>query len=325
VPHVSHPAFMRLKREHLVPKGRVVHHRVRARRLRSQASRPLNLAATVRQRVVSWAWFGLVLSGLLLSRASGEELVLYGAGSLREVMTQIAADYQETRGLQVRTDFGPSGLMRERIERGEPVDVFASADLGHPLTLQREGRSTVVAMFTRNTLCAMALPRVGLTPTNLLDRLLDPGVKLSTSTPKADPAGDYTWAMFRLADQVKLGSFAILDQKAQQIIGGTLPSVAPSATGGGVDPAVAALREGVVDVVLGYCTSARLRMSQLPELQVVDIPEALRVGPEYGLALVKGARAGAIDLMLYILSLDGQATLKRFGFHPVGLPTPSAP
>jgi ABC-type molybdate transport system substrate-binding protein len=105
-------------------------------------------------------------------------------------MTQIAADYQTTCGLQVRTDSGPSGLMRECIERGEQVDVFASADLGHPLTLQREGRATVVAMFTRNTLCAVALPRVGITTANLLDRLLDPGVKLGTSTPKADPAGD---------------------------------------------------------------------------------------------------------------------------------------
>jgi hypothetical protein len=30
-------------------------------------------------------------------------------------------------------------------------------------------------------------------------------------------------------------------------------------------------------------------MSQLPELQVVEIPESLRVGPEYGLALMKGS------------------------------------
>jgi molybdate transport system substrate-binding protein len=265
--------------------------------------------------------FGFVLSGLLLSRASGGELVLYGAGSLREVMTQIAVDYQKTRGLQVQTDFGPSGLMRERIERGEQVDVFASADLGHPLRLRREGRATVVAMFTRNTLCAVALPRVGLTTANLLDRLLDPAVKLGTSTPKADPAGDYTWAMFRRADKLKPGSFAILDQKAQQIVGGNLPNT----VGGGQDPAMAALRDGRVDVQLGYCTSARLRMSQLPELQLVDIPETLSVGPEYGLALVKGAQPAATDLMLYILSLDGQATLKCFGFNPVGLPSPSEP
>jgi ABC-type molybdate transport system substrate-binding protein len=176
-------------------------------------------------------------------------------------------------------------------------------------------------MFTRNTLCAVAQPRVGLSTANLLERLLDPVVKLGTSTPKADPAGDYTWAMFRLADKLKPGSFAILDQKAQQIVGGSLPGTA----GAGQDAAIAALRDGAVDVHLGYCTSARLRMSQLPELQLVEIPEALRVCPEYGLALVQGAHPAAADLMLYILSLDGQEILERFGFHPVALPNSFEP
>jgi molybdate transport system substrate-binding protein len=274
-----------------------VHHRVQTRQVNSQASRLLNTAATVLLRAVCWGILSLMLSGLLFSHASGQELVLYGAGSLREVMSQIVADYHATRGVHVRTDSGPSGLMRERIERGEKVDVFASADVGHPQKLQQEGRATVVAMFTRNTLCAVALPRVGLTSANLLDRFLDPGVTLGTSTAKADPAGDYTWAIFRLADKLKPGSFAVLDQKVQQIVGGILPRAA----GGGSDPAIAALRDGVVDVHLGYCTSARLRMSQLPQLQLVEIPDPLRVGPEYGLALVKGAQTAGSDLMLYIL------------------------
>jgi molybdate transport system substrate-binding protein len=315
------PVLTQLKREYLANRNQSMQHCIRDGQASNQASLLRNTLATIFQSVVCWGILSLMLTGLPLGLASGEELVVYGAGSLREVMTQIAADYQTMRGLQVRTDFGPSGLMRERIERGEKVDVFASADLGHPLTLQREGRATVVAMFTRNTLCAVALPHVGITPANLLDRLLDPGVKLGTSTPKADPAGDYTWAMFRRAEKVKPGSFAILDQKAQQIVGGSLPNAA----GGGSDPAIAALRDGVVDVHLGYCTSARLRMSQLPELQLVDIPEALRVGPEYGLALVKGAQPAATDLMIYILSLDGQTTLKHFGFNPVGLPSSSEP
>src|SRR5262245_37603621 len=87
VPHASRPALTRLKREHLAPRDQAVYYRIRVRQVRSQALKLPNLAATVCQRVVSRALFGLVLSGLLLGRASGEELVLYGAGSLREVMT----------------------------------------------------------------------------------------------------------------------------------------------------------------------------------------------------------------------------------------------
>ena len=160
---VLRPSITALEMEHPAHRYRVLRQRVQERHGKNQASHLLNTLATARQCAVCWGMFVLMLSGLLLGRASGEELVLYGAGSLRGVMTQVAAEYQTTRGLQVRTDFGPSGLMRERIERGEKVDVFASADLGHPLTLQREGRAMVVAMFTRNTLCAVALPRVGLT------------------------------------------------------------------------------------------------------------------------------------------------------------------
>ena len=272
-------------------------------------------------RAVCGGLLALMLGWVLSSPAGGEELVLFGAGSLREVMTQITADYQARHAGTVRTEFGPSGLMRERIERGERVDLFASADMGHPLKLREQGRATTVAMFTRNTLCAMATPRLGLTTANVLDKLLDPGVKLGTSTPGADPSGDYTWAMFRLADKLRPGSFAVLDKKAQQIVGGALPS----APAGGPDAIVAALRDGVVDVHIGYCTSARLRLSQLPDLQVVDIPDSLRVGPEYGLALLKEAQPASASLMLYILSVDGQATLEKFGFRPVGLPSKPGP
>jgi ABC-type molybdate transport system substrate-binding protein len=211
--------------------------------------------------------------------------------------------------------------MRERIERGKRVDLFASADMGYPLKPRDQGRATTVAMFTRNTLCAVATPHVGLTRANFLDKLLDPGIQLGTSTPKADPAGDYTWAMFRLADRFKPGSFAVLDTKAQQIVGGALPNMSASSQ----DPTVTALRDGVVDVAIGYCTSVQLRLRQWPTLHIVDIPDALRIGPEYGLALLKDAQPAATGLTLYILSVDGQATLEKFGFRPVGLPSTSAP
>ena len=89
-------------------------------------------SGTVVRCVVYWSLTALLLGLVLSSTANSEELVLFGAGSLREVMTQIAADYQARHGGTVRTEFGPSGLMRERIERGERVDLFASADMGHP-------------------------------------------------------------------------------------------------------------------------------------------------------------------------------------------------
>jgi len=241
-----------------------------------------------------------------------------GAGSLREAMTEIGDQYRRGTGTEVTAEFGPSGLMRERIEKGEHVDLFASADMGHPLKLLRDGRAMRVAMFVRNTLCGVAAPKVGLTTANFIDRLLDPAVKLGASTPKADPACDYTWAMFHRIDALRPGSYEILDEKAQQIVGGP----ANNAPVGGKDPAVAALAAGRVDIVIGYCTSARLRLSQMPALQVAEVPHEIATGPEYGLAVLKGADPRTGDFALFMLSPEGQQIFARYGFAPVALPAP---
>ncbi len=173
----------------------------------------------------------------LVGPAKAAGLHVLAAGSLREVMTEIGNRYRQATGSEIIADFGPSGLLRERIEKGEHADLFASADIGQPLRLQREGRAVRIVMFVRNTLCGVAVPRVGLTTANFIDRLLDPAVRLGTSTPKADPGGDYTWAMFHRIEALRSGSYQILDKKAQQIVGGP----ASNAPLGGEDPVVAAL------------------------------------------------------------------------------------
>lgn len=247
--------------------------------------------------------------------AAADELVLYGAGSLREAMSQIAQDFYARSGHTVKTAFGPSGVMRERIEQGDRVDVFTSADMGHPLRLAREGRATGVAMFARNAVCAFAPRRVPLTTAGLLDTLLDPAIKVGTAEPMSDPLGDYTWEIFKRADAVKPGSFATLTGKVRVLIGG--PSQPPA----GQDVVATALKDDTVDVFLAYCSGRARLESQVAGLTMTALPAALRVGPEYGVALLSGARPAAASLVLYILSPAGQTTLAGHGFAPIGMPS----
>lgn len=72
--------------------------------------------------------------------------------------------------------------------------------------------------------------------------------------------------------------------------------------------------------MMGYCSGAEQRKAATPNLDVVVVPDAYETGPEYGLALTRTDNAGAVALMLAILSPEGQATFKKFGFTPVGLP-----
>jgi cation diffusion facilitator family transporter len=49
--------------------------------------------------------------------------------------------------------------------------------------------------------------------------MLDPTIKLGTSTPRADPSGDYAWDAFRKAETIKPGAFAALEKKALKLVG----------------------------------------------------------------------------------------------------------
>ena len=258
----------------------------------------------------------LALSLALLTSAPAAvagEVVLYGAGSLHDALSAIATAFTARTGIAVRSAFGPSGLIREKIEAGDKVDLFASADMGHALKLRQDGKAAAVMMFTRNKLCVFAKPGVGLDAANFAERLIDPAVRIGTSTPKADPGGDYTWAMFHLIDKAKPGAFAILDAKAQKIVGATTTPSEP-------DPIAAAFASGRIDMMVGYCSGAEQRRKATPDLAVVEVPAPFTTGPEYGLAIMRLDNADAVALALAIEAPEGQATLARFGFAPIGLP-----
>jgi molybdate transport system substrate-binding protein len=93
----------------------------------------------------------------------------------------------------------------------------------HPQALAKAGKAGPVVLFARNRLCALARPEVAVTVDTLLDRMLDPGVTLGTSTPHADPSGDYAWEVFRRAETLRPGSQARLEAKARQLVGGPTP------------------------------------------------------------------------------------------------------
>ena len=107
-------------------------------------------------------------------------------------------------------------------------------------------------MFARNRLCALASPAVKATTANLLDRMLDPAMKLGTSTPKADPSGDYAWEVFARAEAMRPGARDALSKKALQLVGGPASAPPPkdrSAYG-------SLIENGSADLFLTYCTNA---------------------------------------------------------------------
>lgn len=237
---------------------------------------------------------------------------VYAAGSLRGALMAIAERFTTQHAIPVRFEFGASGLLRERLERGEAADVFASANMEHPASLAAARKAGPVVLFARNELCALVRDGVPATSTTLLDVLLDPAINVGTSTPKADPSGDYAWELFRKAEDVRTGSRAKLEQKALQLTGGAPTSVqAPAGTG----IYAHVIQQRLADVFLTYCTNARGAVETLRGGSVVALPPALRVGADYGLTVPNGAQADkALKMVMFILSPDGQEILARHGF-----------
>jgi ABC-type molybdate transport system substrate-binding protein len=260
---------------------------------------------------------------LLAPPALADTLRVTGAGSLTAAFTDLLRRFPAGADTVAAPEFGPSGLMREKIETGLDADLFASADMAQARRLASGHPERSVIHFTRNRLCAIARTSVGLTSANLLDRLLDPAVRLATSTPGADPGGDYAWAVFARAEAVRAGARAALEAKAQQLYGGgaKTPPLVPGK--GDIEGIFLSNR---ADVAFAYCSGAPAVIREIPGLAVVPLPPELTVGPAYGMVLLN-PKPVTLRFAAFVMSDGGQAVLKAHGFDPVALagPVPSAP
>ncbi len=242
---------------------------------------------------------------------SAEPLKLYAAGSLKVALSDVATSYEKIYKTKITTKFGPSGLLTTAIEAGENPDVFASANMTHPEKLASGGWGSPVVLFTRNQLCALAQSDMEVTTDNLLSILIDKKVRVGTSTPKADPSGDYAWDLFKKSEATQEGSFATLSGKALQLTGGPDSEKAPE----GRNQYGWVMEGKKADVFLTYCTNAVLAQKEVQSLKVVRIPEDLSVGADYGLLVRNGAPSEAWRLAMYILSPEGQKILRKYGFE----------
>ena len=172
--------------------------------------------------------FAIVVVTLMTSSGAiaAEPVALYAAGSLRGALTEVAAAYERASGEKVQAKYGASGLLKDEIAGGAKADVFASANMEHPRALATAKKSSPVVLFARNRLCALVRPGLTVTTATLLDRMLDGSTKVGTSTPAADPSGDYAFEVFRRAEKLKPGAQAFLEKKALKLTGGP-SSMAP--------------------------------------------------------------------------------------------------
>jgi molybdate transport system substrate-binding protein len=253
-----------------------------------------------------------VVSTMLWGGAFAQEPArIYAAGSLSGVLPKLIAASGLPAGSFAPPVFGPAGVLRQRLLKGERADLFASADTAQP-RLVVGAKGGLVVPFARNRMCVVAPDKQGLTQANLLDRLLAPGFRLATSTPGADPGGDYAWAVFAKAEAVHRGAETMLSDKALKLLGGPgVPAPRP-----GHSAAATIFLDHRADGLLAYCSGAAGLAKQVPDMVVTPLPDTLEVNPVYALAVLSN-RPEVERLALFMLSEKGQDILAQGGLVPL--------
>ena len=255
----------------------------------------------------------IAVAAMVWMPARADTLKVTAAGSLRAAIGDLLEHFPRQSDDVAVPEFGASGLMRQKIEGGAPVDVFASADVEQPHKLAEGHPERLVILFARNSMCALFRPDLELNQTNFLDRLLDPTVSIATSTPGSDPLGTYSWEVFARADAVKPGARATLEAKAKKLVGEG-EKTPPLVPGKGAIEGIFLSKQA--EVMLIYCSAVAAIQKGLPTLASIKLPPNLTVQPADGLIILDD-KPVALRFVAYVMSEEGQATLQRHGLEPI--------
>lgn len=243
---------------------------------------------------------------------AAEPIRILAAGSLGAAFPKLIAASGLPSVTIAAPVFGPAGVLRDRLLAGETTDLFASADTAGPTAVAGTVGHAIVVPFARNRMCLLTPGRLGVTASTLLDRIVAPEFRLAVSTPGADPGGDYARAVFKRVDAVRPGAEALLIAKADMLLGGP-GSMTPQP---GKSPAATIFLADRADGLLYYCSGTASAAREVPGLVSIPVPDALEVGPVYGLAILS-ERPEAARLALFMLSEAGQKILSDGGLLPV--------
>ena len=233
-------------------------------------------------------------------------LTVFAAASLPQAFGDIGKAFEAANpGVTVTFNFAGSQTLVTQIQQGAPADIFASASGTNMDTLVTGGfvDKAATQKFLTNILVVILPPANPANVQTLLD-LAKPGLKVVLGDVSV-PAGKY--------------ARQILDNISKDPTYGTdfstkvLANVVSNETD--VKQVVAKVQLGEADAGIVYVSDA----IAAPTLRTIEIPANLNVIATYPIApLVKSANPDlAAQFITYVLSSDGQAILKKWGFTPI--------
>lgn len=230
--------------------------------------------------------------------APKQELLVFAAASLTNVLDEIGTVYTQQTGQPVKFSYAASSALARQIEAGSRADVFFSADLEWMDYVQarnlidRSTRRNVLG--NRLVLVAPADSKIELkiAPGFALAAALGNG-RLATGDPETVPVGKYA--------RSALTSLGVWNDVADKLV-----------RADNVRSALAFIARGETPLGIVYETDAKVEK----RMRIVDFFPADSHPPiVYPIAVIAQARPAARQFVEFLQSAAAQEAFKKFGFQ----------
>lgn len=225
-------------------------------------------------------------------------IMVSAASTLTEAFTDIAREFEAAHpGTKVELNLASSGTLREQIESGAPVDVFASASQDHMNILSKKRMIEEASRknFATNTLVMVVSEKNGSkTPKTLEDLNVGSIEKIAMGIPESSPAGKY-------AKQALVDAGLWEKVKDKIIFAETVKQV------------LSYVETGEVDAGFVFITDAESGQKDTYEIAfTVPVNESI----SYPIAVVNASenKEEAQEFVDFVTGTRGQETLKKYGF-----------
>lgn len=242
------------------------------------------------------AFFCLSLFMGLLQPVLAGEVTVSAAASLTDAFKEISQNYQaKYPDGKVLLNFGASGSLLQQIDKGAPVDVFASADQETMDQAQQKGliQAGTRVDFVKNNLVVITPADSKLKLAKLADLKQAQVKRIALGNPASVPVGRYSKAAME-----KYNVWGAVQDKIihTQNVRQSLDYVA----------------RGEVDAGFVYGTDAKVMNNKVKVSFIVPLDVAIT----YPIAEINQSKnsAEAKRFMAYVLSKDGQKVLAKYGF-----------
>lgn len=241
-----------------------------------------------------------------MATTDSRTLTVFAAASLTDAFTEIGHNFESAHpGVTIALNFAGSQTLSTQLTEGAVADIFASANHAEMDKLITNGlvRQDAPVDFLTNRLIVI-LPSNNPGNVDTLHDLSRPGLKLIMAADTV-PAGKYA---LQVLDKMSNDTSFGLDFKAR-----VLSNVVSYEND--IKLVAAKVQLGEADAGIVYISDS----IAAPELETIEIPLNINVIARYPItALINAAQPElASEFIDYLLSADGQAILKQWGFTPV--------